>query len=338
MNKKLKKLIFILFVIALSVFLFVSLNLLFMPKYINENHDGRITAEYYREKPDVDVLFVGSSTVNSDINPIFLWENFGITSYDRANASQTSWISYYMIKDAIDCSAPKMVVLDLEFFYQDDNYVEEVSNRKSFDGMRFSRDKFRAIEAAKGEDETYWDYLFPIFRFHTRWKDLGKDDIKYMYYKPYVTFNGYIASDRIEPAAETGMGEFPGAVTLSPRNRMFLEETIKLCKENGLELLLIKTPTSTPKWGPEFDAQIRQIAEENGIAYIDLDEHTDETGIDYSTDTQDGGSHLNDFGAAKLSAYMGNCLRFVYGVADHRGDPAYDAVWSKKCERYHNGR
>ena len=338
MEAKLKKTIFILFVIALSVFLFVSLNLLFMPKYINENQDGRITAEYYRENPDVDVIFVGSSTVNSDINPILLWENFGITSFDRANASQTSWISYYMIKDAIDCSNPKMVVLDLEFFYQDDAYVEEVSNRKSFDGMRFSRDKFRCIEAAKGEDETYWDYLFPILRFHTRWKDLGRDDIKYLYYKPSVTFNGYLESDRIEPAAESEYEEFPGAITLSPRNRMFLEETIKLCRDNGLQLLLIKTPTSEPKWGPEFDAEIKQIAETYGLAYIDLDEHKDEIGIDYTTDTQDGGAHLNDFGAAKLSVYLGNCLRFVYNIDDHRGDPAYDAVWNKKCERFHNGR
>ena len=338
MNKKTRTILRIILMTALSVFLFWSINLLFSPKYINENQDGRTTAEYYREKSNIDVLFVGSSTVNSDINPVILWENHGITSFDRANASQTSWISYYMIKDAIDCSNPKMVVLDLEFFYQNDDYVEEVSNRKSIDGMRLSRDKYQCIKAAKGEEETYWDYLFPILRFHTRWKDLGKDDIKYLYFKPTVTFNGYLSSDRVEAAVDDGKAASADAVTLSPRNRMFLEESIKLCRDNGLQLLLIKTPTAKPKWGPAFDSEIRTLADAYGIAYIDLDEHKDEIGLDYQTDTQDGGDHLNDLGAAKVSVYMGNCLQYVYGIEDHRNDPGYAAVWAEKCERFHNGR
>ena len=58
-----RKIIKICLITAASLFLFLTLNLLFMPKYIEEDNDGRITAEFEREKLNNDVLFVGSSLV-----------------------------------------------------------------------------------------------------------------------------------------------------------------------------------------------------------------------------------------------------------------------------------
>ena len=158
--------IFIKIVIAVSFI--VTLNRIFMPKYINENQDGRITGEYYREEGKSDVIFVGSSTVYSGVSPIQLFKDYGITSYDRSNASQTTWISYYMIEDAIKYSKPRLVCFDVSFSRNDDNYVEEASTRKALDGMRFGISKINCINEAMGEDEKLIEYLFPLFRFHSR--------------------------------------------------------------------------------------------------------------------------------------------------------------------------
>ncbi|HOO29083.1 MAG TPA: hypothetical protein PLU43_11515, partial [Lachnospiraceae bacterium] len=164
---------------AVAVFLVIVLNLIFIPKYIHENQDGRITEEFYKEQLDTDIIFVGSSTVYSGVSPLILWEKYGYTSYDRSNSSQTIWISYYMIEDAIKCHKPKLVVLDIGFIKYWDTYAEEPSNRKAIDGMRFSKTKLACIGAAMDQDEKITDYLFPILRFHSRWKELQPEDFLY---------------------------------------------------------------------------------------------------------------------------------------------------------------
>ena len=322
---------------AVTLFLFLTVNLLFMPKYIEENLDGRITSEFYREKTNSDILFVGSSTVFSAINPIVLWEEYGMTAFDRANASQTSWISYFMIKDAIEVSDPKMVVLDLSFFRYEDDYVEEAGNRKALDGMRVSKTKYQCIQAAKSPDETYKDYVFPIGRFHSRWQYLTAEDWKYLYVKPTVSYNGYLPSYEIE-SAEGERNDTSDDSYMSDRNALFLENIITICRDNGIQLMLIKVPSYRPKWGEVFENDVRMIADSNGVEYVDFDKKEAEIGIDYSIDTDDGGGHLNDAGAAKFTKYLGEYLKQHYEVSDHRNDPAYNTIWNQKCERYHNGQ
>lgn len=338
MTKKTRRILRIVCMLALTVFLFWSVNLLFMPKYIEENKDGRITAEFYREKLNNDILFVGSSTVYSGINPIVLWEKYGLTSYDRSNSSQTPWISYYMIKDALACSDPKAVVLDVGFFYAEDTYVEEPENRKSLDNMRISKEKFQCIREAMSPDENYMDYIFPIFRFHTRWKYLTAEDWKYLYYKPDVTHNGYVYTGTVEGAQGDAAREGLDEVRLPNRSALFLENILSLCRDNGLDLLLIKTPSYRAKWGQDYEDDIRFVADPYGVEYVDFDRFTDEIGLDYAEDTSDGGGHLNDAGAAKFTAYLGNYLLDRFPLTDHRNDPAYEKVWKEKCERYHHGK
>ncbi len=322
----------------LTLFLFVSLNLLFMPKYIEENKDGRITSEFYREKLSNDVLFIGSSTVHSAINPIILFEDYGITSFDRSTASQTAWVSYYMIKDAMEVSDPKMVVMDLSFLRYGDDYVEEASNRKAIDGMRLSKTKYQCIKAAKSPEENYIDYLLPIGRFHTRWKYLTAEDWKYLYYKPTVSYNGYLSNDHVLPAHGETASDDKDDIKMSARNQLFLKNIVSLCRDNEMSLLLIKIPSYSPKWGETFEQNIHMEADGAGVAYIDFDPLAEEIGIDWQTDTPDEGGHLNNAGAEKFSRYLGKFLTENYELTDHRRDPEVLEVWNKKCERYHNGQ
>ena len=319
--------------ILLTLFLFLCVNLLFMPKFFTHDQDGRITAEFYREKVNTDVLFVGSSTVHSGINPVVLWEDYGMTSFDRSNASQTSWISYYMIKDALEVCDPKLVVLDLGFFRHEDDYVEEASNHKAFDDMRISKTKFKAIEAAKSPDETYQDYIFPILRFHTRWKYLEAEDWKYMFYKPTVTYNGYLCDTEVKPV-EREREEADDAARMSARNALFLDNIIALCKEHNVPLLLIKVPTYDPKWGTAFEEDI--LTHAGDVPYVDFNAHEEAIGLDFTVDTPDGGGHLNVTGAEKFTKYLGEYIAKNYEIPDHREDPEYVSAWQEKCERFHD--
>ncbi|MCR5508706.1 MAG: SGNH/GDSL hydrolase family protein [Lachnospiraceae bacterium] len=314
-----KKTVSVVFKIILTVFLVITLNRIFLPKYVNENQDGRITQEYYRYAKDTDVIFAGSSTVHSGIDPRVLFDEQGISAYLRANASQTMWISYYMIEDAIRCHKPELVCIDMTFIKYGDDFVEEPSTRKALDGMRMSLSKINCIKASMGEDEKMADYIMPLFRFHSRWKELTLDDFRYAYYNKPVTVKGYLPDDEVESAEE---GELvytrEGDTSISPKNIYYLRKAIELCEKNGIQVMLFKVPAHSSNWSRDYDEQISAIAAEYGVSYINFDDLNDDIGLDYSTDTPDGGSHLNANGAVKFSSYLGDCIKKDYKVSDRR--------------------
>ena len=317
--KNFKEFIFALIKLGLIVFLVITLNRIFIPKYIFENQDGRITQEYYPRAKDTDVIFVGSSTVHSGIDPRVLMEEQGISAYLRANASQPMWISYYMIEDALRWHTPELVCIDTTFIKYGDDFVEEPSTRKALDGMRLTPSKIKCIKASMGEDEKMADYIMPLFRFHSRWKELTLDDFKYAYYNKPVTVNGYLPDDEVE-AAKPGplVYEKEGDTGLSSRNVEYLRKSIELCRSKGIQVMVFKVPAHSPNWSRDYDEQISSIVKEYGLSYINFDDKNDEMGMDYSIDTPDGGSHLNASGAVKFSRYLGEYIRENYVVSDRR--------------------
>ncbi|MCR5406783.1 MAG: hypothetical protein K6E88_08355 [Lachnospiraceae bacterium] len=328
MRDTVKDILKIILKIVIILVLVNALNRIFIPKYVNENRDGRITQEYYPVSRYTDVIFVGSSTVHSAIDPRVLWQENGISSYDRANASQTMWISYYMIEDAIRCHKPELVCIDTTFIKYGDDFVEEPSTRKALDGMRMSPSKIRCIKASMGEDEKMADYIMPLFRFHSRWKEFTFDDIRYAYYKKPVTINGYLPDDETE-AADPGELVYTkeGDTTISPKNVKYLRQAIELCRDKGVQVMLFKVPAHSSNWSRDYDRQINDIAKEYNITYINFDDLNDEIGLDYSTDTPDKGSHLNSSGAVKFSAYLSGYLKDNYSVSDRSGDDKYGKLY-----------
>ena len=327
----------ILFVIKLIVviFILVVINRLFMPKYISENQDGRITQEYYKEKLNTDVLFVGSSTVYSGVSPVTLWKDYGITSYTRSNSSQTLWISYYMIEEAIKRNKPQLVVQDVGFIKYDDNYAEEACTRKSLDGMKWSSSKVNCINESMSEDENFIDYVFPIFRFHSRWKELTEEDYKSVFYTGTVSHNGHLVNKNKSPELVEHDGYAPKDDTrLGNRNLEYLEKIIKLCQENDVQIMLIKVPSYSDNWSYDYDAQIGEVADKYGVVYNNFDDESELIGLDYRNDSPDNGSHLNSYGAEKFSKYFGSYILENYDVDNHASDEKYITVWNKKINDY----
>ena len=86
--------------VAGCIVIFLGLQRLVQPKYADDILEGNFTKEYYEETTQHDVLMVGDCEVYENFNPMYLWKNYGITSYIRGNAQQLIWQSYYMLEDA----------------------------------------------------------------------------------------------------------------------------------------------------------------------------------------------------------------------------------------------
>ena len=380
---KLRKVITAVVSLLVTVLILGVLQRLVMPKYAGDIPEGNFTAEYYNETTDHDVIMIGDCEVYENIDPMYLWKNYGITSYIRGNAQQLAWQSYYMLEDTLRYEKPKVVIYNVQALSYAEPQREEY-NRMTLDGMKWSKTKFDAIKASMCEGENIIDYIFPLLRYHSRILELSSDDLKYLNKRKKTADNGYYMRVDVLPASESDVadsswllgdedekseeesedtviddpwadieGADEAAEDESESNKpkpvkdnedrtfgslpmKYLDKMRKLCKDNGIQMILMKAPSLAPQWYEDLNQQVIDYAEKYNIPYINFYELLDETGIDYETDTYDGGLHMNLSGAGKLSEYLGNVLTKEYGIEDHRGDKEISAVYNKKYAEYEN--
>ena len=69
------------------------------------------------------------------------------------------------------------------------------------------------------------------------------------------------------------------------------------------------------------------------MPYVDFNMADQNPGIDWTTDTADGGTHLNWLGAQKVTEALGNYLLTHYDLEDHRGQDGYES-WDGDAQTY----
>ena len=326
--------------LILTASFLICMTFILQPKYISTSPEGSLTEEYYDSVKETkhDVLFIGDCEVYESFVPAVLWEEYGISSYVRGGAQQLVWHSYYMLEDALRYETPKTVVFNvLALKYGEPQ--REAYNRLALDGMEWSKTKLDAIYASKTEEESLASYIWPLLRYHGRWKELTAEDFRYAFLeKPAVSHSGYLMQTGIVPYEyQEGIKPRPLIDYTLPETAMaYLDRITDLCRERGIELILIKAPTNAVQyhWYDEWDEQIKSYAEENRLSYYNFIPLTDEMSIDFSTDTYDAGVHLNVYGAEKLTRYFGKILSENHGAPDRRDDTAISAVWDARLAAY----
>lgn len=328
-----KKRITIIASILIFIALIFSAQRLLMPKYMSGVYEGRLIGEYYREDKSHDVIFIGDCELYENVSPVALWEEYGIPSYIRGSAQQLIWQSYYLLEETLKYEKPEVVVFSV-LAMKYDQPQNEAYNRLTLDGMRLSTTKARAVFASMTPEETWISYLFPILRYHERWKELTADDTRYFTGGKAVSHNGFMMRCDTRPVTVIPQGPKLPDYQFGENSYVYLDKMTKLCADNGIKLLLVKAPSIYPHWYDQWDEQMTDYAARNGIEYVNLLELSDEIGIDFSTDTYDGGLHLNLSGAEKVSSYLGAFLRETYDLADRRSDAELSELWASKKASY----
>ena len=306
---------------------------LLMPKYVTGVVEGALIAEYYPEEKNHDVIFIGDCEVYENFSPQILWEEYGINSFIRGSAQQLIWQSYYLLEDTLRYETPKVVVFNvLSMKYNEPQ--KEAYNRMTLEGMRWSMSKVNAIKASVTDQEQFLDYVFPILRYHSRWSEIKGDDFRYMFDTKKVSHNGYYMRVDVKHAGTIPDPKPLADYRFGENAYAYLDRMTALCKEKGIQLVLIKAPSLYPHWYDEWEEQMEEYAEENDLLYINFLDLIDEVGLDFQTDTYDGGLHLNLSGAEKLSRYFGTLLTEQTEVSDRRGEEALQRTWAEKRTAY----
>ncbi len=321
-----------------SVFLISKLT---MPKYVSVSREGNLISEYYRET-DVGnthgVVFIGDCEVYSSFIPPLLWERYGITSFVRGSPSQSVAQSYALLCETLEYETPSAVVLSVYALCREEK-ASEAYNRITLDGMRPSIHKMRAIYESTGEEESTLSYLVPLLRFHSRWSELEGEDVKYLFSRPRVSHNGYFMQKGVMAANDAEDDERSAPHPIPEKNLEYLELMLQVCRERGVELILVKAPIKSWRypWYDDWSKEINGFAENNRIKYYDLTDDADVIGIDQSLDSYDGGLHLNVSGAEKTTLYFGDILKNEHNIKGS-SDARYEMVWREKLDNYYKER
>ena len=307
------------------VLVFSFLNMLLQPKYMDSLVEGGMISEYYDKAGGHDVIFVGDCEVYANFTPLEMYRQAGIKAYVRGTSQQLLWQSYYVLAETFRYEIPKVVVFNVNAMRYSEPVKEEF-NRLTIDKMRWSGEKVGIIQASMTEEENFLSYVFPILRYHSRFRQLTAEDFTYLFRDKQITWQGHLVNDNVKP-----LGRLPSKKALADYSFgdicwEYLEKMRLLCEENGAELVLIKAPSVYPYWYEQYDAQIEEYAAKHGLTFYNFLDHVEEIGIDYQVDTYDAGLHMNLNGATKLSTYFAKILSEKHGLPDHRGDPVFDEM------------
>lgn len=324
-----KILVTVLILIAITA----GIQRLLMPKYMDDVLEGGMIEEYYAEEKDHDVIFIGDCEVYTNFSPAVLWEEYGINSYIRGSAEQLLWQSYYLLEETLTYEKPKVVVFNILAMMFNEPQKESY-NRMTLDSMRWSPSKVKCIEASMTEEEHFIEYVFPILRYHSRWNQLTAQDFQYFWGKDPVTFNGYYMRVDTLPAENVPEGKILSNYQFGEQAYTYLDKMVELCKENDVELVLVKAPSLYPYWYDQWEEQIVAYAEKHQLKYYNFLDNIEEIGLDFNIDTYDAGLHLNLYGAEKLSRYFGDILIKDCGLTSRRGEAELEVLWQEKLNAY----
>ena len=294
------------------------------------NPRSQYSGFYKMDKNTVDVLFLGSSHCYCAFSPQEFYDSCGIRSYNLGSSQQSIWISYFWLKEALRYQKPSAVVLETFFITTNDGTGgNEPSVRKALDYMRPSPVKAEAALAVSRlkEEIRPESFLLTNLRFHARYSDLTFQDFGRESFSRTEAAKGYCAlgngsnTEEFTPLSDHAYeGE---SLSLPPETVSYLEKIRDLCRENGIVLLFVKTPST--HWSAAEHAWVETFARENDIPFIDYNTESNYAllGYAFTQDSYDYG-HPNIYGAKKIASALGKVLKL------YLKDPGpEDAQWEK---------
>ncbi|MGN0412202.1 MAG: hypothetical protein ACI4FV_04130 [Lachnospiraceae bacterium] len=300
-------------------------------------------ADFFQQEENFDVLFFGTSHVMNGVYPMELWEDYGIVSYNFGGHDNRLATSYWVMKNALDYTTPKLVVIDVLALEQQSKTSNDFSyTHLSFDAFPLSLTKVQTMldllddpcmeqEIAKGyatDEEArkllygLWDYS----TYHSRWSELTAEDIQPTH-SPEKGDESRI--DVAVPDMKTKVSR-EDKLNEETTGVLYLQKMIEECRERGIEVLLVNLPFPALEAQQRSANRVYDIAEEYQVNYINF---LDENVIDYQTDLYDPGSHLNPSGARKVTSYLGQYIMEHYEIPNQKGNPAYD-TWAEDDQKY----
>lgn len=295
---------------------------------------------YGLEQNVVDVLFLGSSHCYCSVINSQLWDDYGIASYSLSISGQDIAASYYWLREALKTQKPKVVCLEMGGAVYHGYGVEGNLYRNTLP-YHISADYLQMvcgmIDEESGSLQTELNIVdegdrssfltkWPII--HTRYKELQRQDFT----GPDTLYIGFsMQPENMESSpftwARDGLEIYTGDETLEMEEEKWLRRIIELTREKGVSLCLFLAPMSVTTQDQMRFNYVAELAEEEGIPFLNLVDLRDELRFNTEQDFLDW-QHVNYRGGEKVTAALGRFFKKNYAIEDHRGDNRYE-LWER---------
>lgn len=323
-----------LIVTVIFALLLVFAGKLFIPYYIQDTDQNRTF--YKTEKNTVDVLIAGSSTLLVGLSPLELWEDYGIVAHTRASTVQAPPVTWLNIKEAYRYQKPEVVVMGITSLFLDYDYdANEPYLRRGLDFKRLSADKLKAVNeiVKRSGSQHMLDYIFPIFRYHDRWKEFQWTDVYNLQYRHDFMRGQYPVYRAKKIKARDHVDKNVPPEKENTDSWSFYQDVIKYCQSQGSEVVVVNMPDNRWTYGRYQTA--KELTEGCGAAYIDLnlEEPLKEMKIDWEYDFYDP-HHLNPVGAQKATKYLGDYLVENYDIPQNQCGEGTAELLNEDLKKY----
>ena len=299
--------------------------------------------DFFAQKKDLDVIFLGSSHVVNGILPMEIWDEYGIPSYNLASHGSIMPVNYWTLRCAAREASPKVVVLDCYSISHD--YKTNPENYSfvhlALDSFPYSAVKKEAIEdllddeiadeiiaqnGYMGEERTKEGTLWDFAVYHSRWSELGEED----FHNPKTGTEGGEIRVAVEVPNEILYISSEDRYEDDTVGMLYLKKCIEYCKEQGIEVVLTYLPFPANEEEQREANTVYHIAEEYNVDYLNF---LNMDVVNYNTDCYDAMSHLNASGAKKVSSYLGLFLLDRFELEDKR-EERLASKWDKYAKQY----
>ena len=334
----------VIFVIV-AVLLFVYLNTVFT---IGDTDASRQIFEdfYNQEEESIDVMYMGTSATNRYYIAPKAFNDEGVAAYNLAVMGMPMMFMPQLIDEVEKTQDPCLYVVELRNCLKSKNEVTDAHIRRVTDSMKFSSNKFDAIntameytEGATGElsniDEGLLDYYVPIVKYHGRLLsgDMSLADVTMV--SGQTPVQGYVLSKKtltIVPQKDSVLSD--ERAPLAPEMEQAMNNMLDSFDALGKDVVFVLAPYSIKDGDAAKLNTAKDMVEERGYTVVDFNDPAifAATGIDRATDFYNS-KHVNYLGAEKYTDYLTAYLKDNYDIPDRRGNDKY-RLWVKGYEKY----
>ena len=335
--------------LALLTLILIPLSRLLARKSLAQpwNTTTKISGFYNEEQDQFEVMFFGSSHAYAAFSPLELWEETGVKSYVLATQQQPLWATYTYIKEALKTQSPSLVVVECRMAFGDQEYYIEGNDGKDIgvtysymDDIPLSWNKVELAMQSAPDLENRLGMLFNFMMYHDRWSKLSRQDFTFRRAQARDPYKGYVMlPPKEEPQPRPDIETVAGRTPLLEKNRLWLEEIVRLCREEGVALWLVKTPSNLELEEKALLNSVEDAAARLGVPFHDFNE--DYAAIGLSEDMFHDEHHLDCFGASRFTRFFARAL--TEGWPELRTDwedpvwAADMAVYQEELEGYASG-
>ena len=283
--------------------------------------------DYFKDKEELDVIWLGPSTTYFSISPMYIWNKYKITSFNNAHTAQRL-TSIYLLND-VNKYNPKLVFFDITTFLMiSPNLLKhhKMADRTIYKWFLSMYSRYQFLQDTNmGYKDLFYFMLLNIF--HKRWQSM--ESIDFINNSTDYYFLGNDLSVKIIPQIS------PKIVTneylLNEEHIYVFDKLIKYVQNLDMNIVLWCPPTAKQDIY-EYSLLVEDLFKKYNIPYINFNKIYKDINLNFNSDflNQD---HINIYGGEKVSDYLIDYALKNYNIKPHDNDPAYSS-WNEDYIRY----